>query len=1430
MTKAANFFESTGDGRIAQSLLALSDIPNVGVSQALLEQQANEVQKDHNGTDLRARLCEIAVGLESLGAYDAAYQTFELADQAHPSADVATRLAIFRVAISTGRAQAITNALSRIRLGVSARWHDSFRYVAMRAIELRSQDGNLAARLGRRGDGPELAEARVSSLRYSTRNDLLRTAVDRWIEVESGESLAEANVMAAELAIGAGTLDEAEQYLSAGREVGAELSTLQLISDRLSESVSDLDQLSDYAARSSSLVSAAAKALVANRDPDGEYTLLEKDNSVSPVQKALVRFANDYRMSEKRACRDLWTQTEHFSDDAQSDWRLVLSQQIWKRDEFFDYADLVKLASRDFAGALWASWSAGSDAAEELSELWRYVARDLTGKSKTLALAESERAMRLSSGDPIAFDPPIDPIPLTPDSPGYASAETNYYEPAASLPIAWLNEVLGLGSDSIRHRRLRVEYRDRVMRAWAQLQQLTAQTDENGYQLIRESLSALGVPDLPILMEACDRGAAFSLVPLAELLSDVAASGEIVECKWIKTVAGWLAELGGNLILAQRYLQETIANKPEPSGIEFSQDVDDWLVRESLFRVMRGGGDSKKLGVMLKAHAEKSSGTPKMRALHTYALHQEWELLRDRDAFEALKQINDENPHDLPTLRHLERIAMRQNDTQTLLNILSTRLEGATDPIEVAALLRELEFCDSLLPGNRQATDVALRRFGINAAATHWITRALNRLGRQEQNLDLLLHAYRSEERLYSRNDARTSVALRATMLEAERIGPLAAARKLMTELEGDHPIVAYERAILLLRAQHYGAAAEAFEVAARLAKAIGHRSALWYRAAVVWQDHVSELERALTAFHNVFDTNPGFDDVFERMSKIYHDLHDMEGLATLTERRLRAGGSTPELVDLYLAQAELQEDLRDPAAAQTAIENALKCDPKNAKALRSAATFAMEGHDWKLALERLADLAKATTNNETTLRWALLNQGRILTNELNRAAHGQKIFADIVRRFGDDIEALDLLAQSAVVAQDYPVAIEAIEKLIEQEADQQRRAEERLRLIRTLALATDFEREKRELDALSEDAPLWLPVNRARAAFFARIRSESSRKKHWSQVAERYHKALAKEATVVSHWAGLCEAYDELGHTHRVGHTARVAIALGVSPQSLPSVSEVKLPMHHRHDYVGRGIIKTLAPRGLTPSALIWMNRTQSIVADLVPYQIPAGLEQITDPRAPLLQSALLECVDDEEGTAEVWSSSVEELTFTAVRPSPLVFVVGSELGPKLDEKLRRFLLRKAIVWADFGGAIAERTTAEKYLSLSRMVAFEVYEAKESSRGVDTRGRIAGLLTKRVRRSLRETIADSPSPITEGGEALVASLSAFCARAAVVSTTDPGSALAATLATLGVARPASLHEWKALLERYQLLADLLQFSISESYFRARAIVSGSAE
>jgi len=240
-------------------------------------------------------------------------------------------------------------------------------------------------------------------------------------------------------------------------------------------------------------------------------------------------------------------------------------------------------------------------------------------------------------------------------------------------------------------------------------------------------------------------------------------------------------------------------------------------------------------------------------------------------------------------------------------------------------------------------------------------------------------------------------------------------------------------------------AAAEALERASNDPRAAGVRVALLQDLASLYDERLSDHERAKTTYRRLLDAAGDDTEVTLRaasaLERLYTGLGDARGLVDALELRARHE-SDPDLRRTLYAQAGQirEDDLRDPAGAIADQRARLEIDPTDREALGALARLYQSTEAWPdlvATLRRDAELAD-TADAQKALQ---VRAARVLEGRIGDVSAAVDLYTEVLASYGPDREIHASLAKLyevsdrwadllGVLEQDLAVATETADRL----------------------------------------------------------------------------------------------------------------------------------------------------------------------------------------------------------------------------------------------------------------------------------------------------------------------------------------------------------------------------------------------------------------
>lgn len=466
-----------------------------------------------------------------------------------------------------------------------------------------------------------------------------------------------------------------------------------------------------------------------------------------------------------------------------------------------------------------------------------------------------------------------------------------------------------------------------------------------------------------------------------------------------------------------------------------------------------------------------------------------------QDAGSALlwhRSILEEQPGYLPSLRHVEQQLVgegRDEEMEPIASAAAHALKGvdpgeASAHAELAARLR-LRGVEGSWEGTREMAELAAGE----TPASLWSLRMLEAHSRSRGDDEALAAAtLRLVER--SQRPAETAALLVRAGDAASRLGRLDDARALLERGAAEDPgdVVAWGLlADVRQRAGDGKGAAEACEALARSSGVREHQLLAWYDAGRIWQDEGRDDERAMVALEAAAAIDPSYEDLFDRLSRLYATRKMQPELAALLERRLEAISDPGERLAMEVRRGRILLEVGDTDGARAAFEAALAQQPDDSGALSAFADLCVAQKDWEGAEQALVRLARLLPTPEEQ-RDVYSRLGDLYAEHLVNLSRAEVALKEVLKRAPDDPATLQRLVEVYKRQNDPARALELQQQLVAKAASPE---EKRARVIALSAIYEQTSHDNRKAEQTLETARREFPQDvsllRALAEFYGR-------------------------------------------------------------------------------------------------------------------------------------------------------------------------------------------------------------------------------------------------------------------------------------------------------------------------------------------------------
>jgi tetratricopeptide (TPR) repeat protein len=432
--------------------------------------------------------------------------------------------------------------------------------------------------------------------------------------------------------------------------------------------------------------------------------------------------------------------------------------------------------------------------------------------------------------------------------------------------------------------------------------------------------------------------------------------------------------------------------------------------RLGLLSEARLGNTARALDIFEDVLADEASCAPALEAVTTH--------LADAEYGPRAVQI-------------LEPIHRDSDAWSALIEVLEHKAGHSLDTLERAAIWREVAELHETHSGDGEqaygAWSHALVSDPADEPTRASVERLASALGNWNEYIDTCEAA----------SEATDDPALKGSFLrdlataQDRRLGdPRAAIRSLrrMLEVDPEAPHGLEELEGLQVMVGDWEGLAWVYERKLERATDPAERSQLAYRLGALFEEQLSDSERAVAHFQQAADEQPDDPAAYEALDRLFASVNDSERLADVLERRMQVEPETEDRVDVGMRLAELYEaQLRRPDAACDALRAVTDADPEHRGALEGLCRlFEREGRwqDLVDVLQRRADLTQSDSEQV-----GLTHQlGNIMERELDDELSAIAVYGQVLRvdpSHEASVQALLRITKLADYREDAAVVVE---------------------------------------------------------------------------------------------------------------------------------------------------------------------------------------------------------------------------------------------------------------------------------------------------------------------------------------------------------------------------------------------------------------------
>lgn len=783
------------------------------------------------------------------------------------------------------------------------------------------------------------------------------------------------------------------------------------------------------------------------------------------------------------------------------------------------------------------------------------------------------------------------------------------------------------------------------------------------------------------------------------------------------------------------------------------------------------------------------------------------------------RTILEENPQHMRTLRRVVSALMAQGREEELEPValdLAKILEGP-EAHAYAALANRLRSRTKWEEGF-EAVKVAFAQEPRSA----W---ALRQMAAHARNLGNHALAGSCDKELMTRTDRpaeRATLAIRAAESFVSA-GDIDAAKELYEIAVGGlpgHPIGHIGFAELLEKSGEFEAAAQQFEAAADAMVNKAWAAEVSYRAGILRDDKLGDVEAAQKAFERVFVADPNNEDVFARLRKIYVARGARAELAELLERRLDSVQDPAERVEMEVMRGKALAEVGDAGAAKRALLAALESNPDHIDALSAFAELCVADEDYEGAEQALIRLARLTTNPDQQCE-IYLRLGSLYDEQIPNPDRAELAYQEVLKRRPSDESARERLVALLRRTQNFPRAVEEQNALVEAAGSPEDKCKRTVELAEILEEMGDAKKAEASLVAARKSYPKSDVALRALVQFYQRTGQGPSASVMLDRAVADARRALSTGRFEPYLFETLWTAAELRGRDDAAAIARATVLALEGQETALAGAGLAAGDPQ---------IDDMLAPEVMTPAFRELLLKTGSLLDQVVPFNFDAIRATPFDEPGELADE--LDQMTNAYGLSElkVMVSPVLGAVCIPVSSHPPTIVFGQNLAGAGSTLVRTFLIHRALKVVQTNCAALARTAP---IDLWPLLAayLKVLSPSFAPQGVDAgkfqeaTARFAKLPKPAGAADLGVLASEVIGSIGNRASTLNTAVNGWGARAALLAVADPNVALSAIALASGAMNgpPLDGKDRVTWVGRNAEARDLIVYSVSDAYSDARA-------
>jgi len=400
-------------------------------------------------------------------------------------------------------------------------------------------------------------------------------------------------------------------------------------------------------------------------------------------------------------------------------------------------------------------------------------------------------------------------------------------------------------------------------------------------------------------------------------------------------------------------------------------------------------------------------------------------------ALDAVTRVIESDEHGPRAVQILEPIHRDSQSWSSLITVLDAKARQATDPLDAADTWREVAQLQEAHSGDAQKAFGAWGQALVADPADEETRANLDRMAAALGNWgDYLATCERAAE-------AADDPALKGSFLRSvaethdRKLGdPRAAIQAFRRMIEADrdaaHGLEDLEG--LQVMVGDWAGVAWVYERKLEHSQDAIERSGLLFRLGGLFEEQLSDPERAVSCYQQAADENPDDGAAYEALDRLFASVNDSERLADVLERRMAIEDEVEVRVEVGMRLAELYEaQLQRPDAACDALRAVAEAAPEHRDALEGLSRLYERQGQWQELVEVLQSRAEHAAHDDEQV--ALTHQiGNVMERELDDELSAIAVYGQVLRvdpSHEPSVQALLRITKLADYREDAAVVVE---------------------------------------------------------------------------------------------------------------------------------------------------------------------------------------------------------------------------------------------------------------------------------------------------------------------------------------------------------------------------------------------------------------------